>query len=243
VLEKITQLEGVVMTIHIGAKVGEIAETVLMPGDPMRAKYMAEKLLTDVNCYSEVRGMYGFTGTYKGKKVSIQGSGMGIPSIGIYANELISSYNVKNLIRIGSCGSIQEKVKLWDIVIAQGACTDSAINDIPFRGMSYAPISSFELLYKAYEAAKAKGVNYHVGNIISSDIFYDDFDLWKTWARYNVLAIEMEAAKLFTLGAKFGVNTLAICTVSDHLITKEECNAEERESAFDQMVEIALDIA
>jgi len=231
------------MTVHIGAKVGEIAETVLLPGDPLRAKYMAEKMLTDVKCYSEVRGMYGFTGTYKGKKVSIQGSGMGMPSISIYANELISTYNVKNLIRIGSCGAIQEKTKMWDIIIAQGACTDSALNDIPFKGMSYAPIASFELLIKAYEAAKAKGVNYHVGNIVSSDIFYDDFDLWKIWAGHGVLAVEMEAAALYTLGAKFGVNTLAICTISDHLITKEECTAEERESALEHMVEIALDIA
>lgn len=231
------------MTIHIGARVGEIAETVLMPGDPLRAKFMAEKMLTDVKCYSEVRGMYGYTGTYKGKKVSVQGSGMGMPSISIYANELISSYNVKNIIRIGSCGSIQEKAQLWDIVIAQGACTDSALNNIPFKGMHYAPISSFELLIKAYESAKAKGVDYHVGNIVSSDIFYDDFDLWKIWAGHGVLAIEMEAAALYTLGAKFGINTLAICTVSDHLITKEECTAEERESAFEKMVEIALDCA
>lgn len=231
------------MTIHIGAKVGEIAETVLMPGDPLRAKFMAEKFLTDMTCYSEVRGMYGFTGTYKGKKVSIQGSGMGIPSISIYANELISTYKVKNIIRIGSCGAIQENVRLRDIVIAQGACTDSSMNDIPFKGMSYAPISDFELLNKAYESAKSKGLKFHVGNIISSDVFYDDFALWKIWAKHGVLAVEMEAAALYTLGAKFGIKTLAICTVSDHLVLKEDCTPEERENTFHQMVEIALDVA
>ena len=231
------------MTIHIGAQPGEIAETVLMPGDPLRAKYVAEKFLKAPHCYSEVRGMLGYTGTYKGKKISIQGSGMGIPSISIYANELISTYKAKNIVRIGSCGAIQEKTKLRDVVIAQAACTDSSINKIPFKGMAFAPIADFDLLKKSYDVAIERGIPVHVGNIISSDVFYDDLELWKIWANYGVLAIEMEAAALYTVGAKLGVNTLAICTVSDHLVTGEVCSSEERQMTFDQMVDIALEIA
>jgi purine-nucleoside phosphorylase len=231
------------MTIHIGAIPGDIAETVLMPGDPLRAKYVAETFLKDARCYSEVRGMYGFTGTYNGKNVSVQGSGMGMPSISIYTNELISTYGAKNLIRIGSCGSLQENVKLRDVVIAQGACTDSSINRIPFQGMDYAPIADFGLLKKAYDVAEEKRIGVHVGNILSTDVFYDEAELWKTWAKFNVLAVEMEAAALYTLGAKFGVATLAVCTVSDHLVSGEACTSEERQTTFDQMVEIALELA
>ena len=230
------------MTIHIDAQAEDIADTVLMPGDPLRAKYVAEKFLEKVRCYTKVRGMYGFTGIFKGRRVSVQGTGMGIPSISIYANELISKFGAKSLIRIGSCGAIQEEIKLRDVVIAQAACTDSAINRIPFRGMDYAPIGDFGLLIKAYEAARKKGIPVHVGNIVSSDVFYDEEKLWKIWAKFGVLAIEMEAAALYTLGAKFGVKTLAICTVSDHLATGRMCTNEERQTTFDQMVEIALEL-
>ncbi len=231
------------MTIHIGAKAGDIAETVLMPGDPLRAEYVAKEFLENAQCYTEVRGMYGFTGTYDSQRVSIQGSGMGIPSISIYTNELISNFGVKNIIRIGSCGAIQEEVKLREVVIAQGACTDASFNKINFSGMDYAPIANFDLLKKAHDVAIDRNIPVHVGNIVSSDIFYDERELWKIWAKYGVLAVEMEAAALYTLGAKFGVKTLAICTVSDHLVTGELCTQAERQSTFDQMVEIALKLA
>ena len=167
------------MTVHIGAKENEIAETVLMPGDPLRAKFIAEKMLDNVHCYNQVRGMLGFTGTYKGKRVSIQGSGMGMPSMSIYATELITSYGAKNIIRIGSCGALQDQVNLRDIVIAQGACTDSSMNRIRFDGMDYAPIASFDLLHKSYQAAVKRGIRTHVGNIVSSDIFYDEKEHWQ----------------------------------------------------------------
>lgn len=231
------------MTVHIGAKENEIAETVLMPGDPLRAKFIAEKMLDNVHCYNQVRGMLGFTGTYKGKRVSIQGSGMGMPSMSIYATELITSYGAKNIIRIGSCGALQDQVNLRDIVIAQGACTDSSMNRIRFDGMDYAPIASFDLLHKSYQAAVKRGIRTHVGNIVSSDIFYDEKESWRLWAKYGVLAVDMEAAALYTLGARYGVNTLTILTVSDQLIRKEACTAEERQNTFTQMVEVALELA
>lgn len=231
------------MTVHIGAKENEIAETVLMPGDPLRAKFIAEKMLDNIQCYNQVRGMYGYTGLYKGKRVSIQGSGMGMPSMSIYATELITSYGAKNIIRIGSCGALQEHVNLRDIVIAQGACTDSSMNRIRFDGMDYAPIASFDLLKKSYDSAQKKGIRTHVGNIVSSDIFYDEKESWRLWAKYGVLAVDMEAAALYTLGARYGVNTLTLLTVSDQLIRKEACTAEERQNTFTQMVEIALELA
>lgn len=231
------------MTVHIGAKENEIAETVLMPGDPLRAKFIAETMLDNIQCYNQVRGMYGFTGLYKGKRVSIQGSGMGMPSMSIYATELITSYGAKNIIRIGSCGALKEHVNLRDIVIAQGACTDSSMNRLRFDGMDYAPIASFDLLKRSYEAAEKKGIRAHVGNIVSSDIFYDEKESWRLWAKYGVLAVDMEAAALYTLGARYGVNTLTLLTVSDHLVRKEACTAEERQNTFTQMVEIALDLA
>lgn len=231
------------MTVHIGAKPGDIAETVLMPGDPLRAKMIAETMLEDVVCYNEVRGMYGYTGTYKGKKVSIQGSGMGIPSMSIYAQELIESYGVKNIIRIGSCGALQKDIELRDIVIAQGACTDSSMNNMRFQGMAFAPIANFDLLRKSYDLAVDKGLRCQVGNIISSDIFYDESETWKLWAKYGVLAVDMEAAGLYTLGARFGINTLTLLTVSDQLITGKACTAEERQNTFTQMVEVALELA
>lgn len=232
------------MSVHIGAKAGEIAETVLLPGDPLRAKFIADTFLEDVVCYNEVRGMYGFTGTYKGKKVSVQGTGMGAPSISIYANELIESYGAKKLIRVGTCGSIQENVKVRDIILAMGSCTNSGINKMRFKGMDFSAIASFELLNKAYSVAKEKGITAKVGNVLTSDLFYnDDLDAWKLWAKYGVLAIEMEATALYTLGSKYGVDTLAILTVSDNIVTGEETTSEERQSTFTSMIEIALELA
>ncbi|WKV09672.1 purine-nucleoside phosphorylase [Thermoanaerobacterium sp. CMT5567-10] len=232
------------MSIHIGAKEGEVANTVLLPGDPLRAKYIAENFLSDVKCYNEIRGMYGYTGNYKDKRVSVQGTGMGIPSISIYVNELIESYNVKNLIRIGTCGSMQPDVNIRDVIFAMSSSTDSAINRIRFNGMDYAPTASFKLLKKAYDAATSMGINVKVGNVLSSDTFYnDDKDSWKLWAKFGVLAVEMETAGLYTLAAKYGVDALTILTVSDSLVTGHATSAEERQKTFNDMIEIALNIA
>ncbi len=232
------------MSIHIEAKEGEIASTVLLPGDPLRAKYIAENFLTDAICYNEVRGMYGYTGTYKGKRVSIQGSGMGIPSISIYLNELITSYKAENLIRIGSCGSMQANIKIRDVVLAMSASTDSHINKIRFNGMDYASTANFNLLKKAYDVAFKKDIPVKVGSVLTTDTFYnDDPNSWKHWANYGVLAVEMETAVLYTLAAKFKVNALSILTVSDSLVTREETTSEERQKTFNQMVEVALELA
>lgn len=232
------------MSIHIGAKENQIASTVLMPGDPLRAKYIAENMLEDVICYSEIRGMYGFTGNYKGKRVSVQGSGMGVPSISIYTNELIQSYNVKNIIRIGTCGSMQPDIKLRDVVIAMTSSTDSSLNKLRFSGMDYSPTASFKLLQKAYEAARSKGIDPKVGNVLTSDTFYgDDPDAWKLWAKFGVLAIEMETSALYTIAAKYNVDALTILTVSDSMLTHELTSPEERQTTFNKMVEIALEIA
>lgn len=231
------------MSVHIGAKEGQIASTVLLPGDPLRAKFIAETFLENPVCYNEVRGMYGFTGTYKGKKISVQGTGMGAPSISIYANELIESYGAKKLIRVGTCGSIQEDVKVRDVVLAMGSATNSGINKMRFKGMDFSPIASFDLLRKAYDVAISKGIDVKVGNVLTSDLFYnDDPDAWKLWAKYGVLAIEMEAAALYTLGAKYGVDTLTILTVSDNIVTGEETTAQERQTTFTKMIEVALEI-
>jgi purine-nucleoside phosphorylase len=230
------------MSIHINAKEGQIAENILLPGDPMRAKFIAENFLQDVVCYNEIRGMYGFTGNYKGKSVSVQGTGMGMPSISIYVNELIESYGVKNLIRVGTCGSYQEDIKIRDLVIAMAASTDSNINNIRFQGCNFAPTASFKLLNKAYETAVKKGINPRVGNVFSSDTFYgDDAESWKLWARFGCLAVEMEAAALYTVAAKYGVDALALLTVSDHFISREASTAAERETTFTKMIEVALD--
>ncbi len=232
------------MSIHIEAKEGEIASTVLLPGDPLRAKYIAENFLTDAICYNEVRGMYGYTGTCKGKRVSIQGSGMGIPSISIYLNELITSYKAENLIRIGSCGSMQANIKIRDVVLAMSASTDSHINKIRFNGMDYASTANFNLLKKAYDVAFKKDIPVKVGSVLTTDTFYnDDPNSWKHWANYGVLAVEMETAVLYTLAAKFKVNALSILTVSDSLVTREETTSEERQKTFNQMVEVALELA
>ena len=230
------------MSIHINAKPNEIAESILLPGDPLRAKFIAENFLEGVTCYNEVRGMYGFTGTYKGKRVSVQGTGMGIPSISIYVNELIQSYGVRNLIRVGTCGSYQENVKVRDLVIGMSASSDSNINKLRFQGIDYAPTASFKLLKKSYDIAVEKGFDPKVGNIFSADTFYnDDPDSWKLYAKFGCLAVEMEAAGLYTLAAKYGVDALTLLTVSDHLITGEVTTAEERQNTFTKMIEVALE--
>lgn len=232
------------MSVHIGAKEGDIAKTVLLPGDPLRARWIAETYLNDLTCYNEVRGMYGFTGTYKGKKISVQGSGMGVPSISIYANELIKSYHVENLIRVGSCGSIRPEIKIRDIIIAMTSSTDSGINKLRFNGMDYSPTASFNLLKKAYDQANKMGIEPKVGNILTSDTFYNDNpNHWKHWADYGVMAIEMETTALYTIAAKYNVNALTLLTVSDSLVTYEETTSEERQKTFNQMIEIALEVA
>ena len=231
------------MSIHIGAKEGDIASTVLLPGDPLRAKYIAENFLTGTNCYNKVRGMYGYTGVYKGKRVSIQGTGMGIPSISIYLNELITSYKAKNLIRIGSCGSMQPDIKIRDVILVMSASTDSHINKIRFNGMDYAPTANYNLLKRAHDIASEKDIALKIGSVLTSDTFYnDDPNSWKHWANYGILAVEMETAVLYTLAAKFKVNALSILTVSDSLVTREETTSEERQKTFNQMVEVALEL-
>lgn len=232
------------MSIHIEAKQGQIADTVILPGDPLRAKFIADTFLEDVICYNNVRGMLGFTGTYKGKRISVQGTGMGIPSISIYVNELITEYGVKNLMRVGTAGGIQEKVKVRDIVLAMSAHTDSAINKIRFNGQDFAPTASFDLLKIAYDTSTNKGITPHVGTILTSDTFYnDDPNSFKKWASFGALAIEMETAALYTLAAKYSVNALTLLTISDHLITGELTSSEERQTTFTAMMEIALETA
>ena len=230
------------MSVHIEAKTGEIADKILLPGDPLRAKYIAETFLENPVCYNQVRGMLGYTGTYKGERVSVQGTGMGMPSASIYAQELIQSYGVKKLIRVGTCGAISEDVHVRDLVIAQGAVTSSSMVQKNFSNFHFAPIADFQLLKTAYELATASGVTTHVGNILSEDTFYKD-DMTETLqlAELGVMGVEMEAAALYYLGAKFHVQTLAICTVSDHIVTGEETTAAERQTTFNDMMTIGLE--
>ena len=231
------------MSTHIGAKKGEIAEVVLMPGDPIRAKNFAETLLENAICFNEVRGMLGFTGIYHKKRVSIMGSGMGIPTLSIYVNELFMEYGVKTIIRVGTCGALQPDLKLGEIVLAMSASTDSNINRLRFNGMDYAPTADFDLLLKAYEAADSRGLKVRVGNILSGDSFYqDDPDYWKIWAQYGSLVVEMESAGLYTLAAKYKAKALSILTVSDSLVTHESAPAEVREKGYPTMAKIALEI-
>ncbi|GIO28620.1 purine-nucleoside phosphorylase [Ornithinibacillus bavariensis] len=233
------------MSVHIGANNGEIADKILLPGDPLRAKYIADTFLEDVSQYNEVRGMYGFTGTYKGERVSVQGTGMGVPSISIYVNELIQSYGVKKLIRVGTCGAIQKDVKVRDVILAQGATTDSRINQLIFNGIDYAPLADFDLLRTAYEIGTEKGLSIRVGNVFTSDTFYRDNakEVNELLAKYKVLAIEMETTALYTLAAKFDCQALSVLTVSDHILTGEETTSEERQTTFNEMMEIALETA
>ena len=229
------------MSIHIGAKKGEIAETILLPGDPLRAKYIAENFLENVHCYNEIRNMFGYTGTYKGERISVQGTGMGVPSISIYINELMQEYDVQNLIRVGTCGAIQKDVQVRDVILAMSASTDSQMNRLTFGGVDYAPTADFDLLLKAYETGREKGLNLKVGNVFTTDMFYNDNAEHEKWARYGILAVEMETAALYTLAAKFGRKALSILTVSDHIMTGEATTAEERQTSFNDMIELALE--
>ena len=232
------------MTVHIGAQKGEIAETVLMPGDPYRAKWAAETFLTDVRLVNEVRGMLGFTGTWNGHPVTIQGSGMGMPSLSIYANELIRDYGAKTLIRIGSCGGMQPHVGIRDVIIAMTASTLSTPSRGIFKELNFAPCAAWSLLRAAVAAAEAKGTKTHVGGIYSSDVFYDERpDLNEQMTRHGILGVEMEAAELYNLAARHSVRALAVLTVSDHLQTGEALPSEDRERSFGDMVEIALTAA
>ena len=231
-------------TPHINAPEGAFAETVLMPGDPLRAKHIADTFLQDVECVNTVRNMFGYTGTYQGKKVSVLGSGMGIPSMSIYATELVKFYGVKNIIRIGSCGGLPLSVKVREVVIAMGASTDSAVNRNRLQGMDFAALASFDLLERAVAAARAKNTGVKVGNVFTSDLFYNpDEQLFDTLEKYGILGVEMEAAGLYGVAAEFGINALAIMTVSDHIRTGESLSPAERQTSFNEMVEIALALA
>ena len=234
------------MSIHIEAKQGEIADFVLLPGDPLRAKHIAETLLTETVCYNNVRGMLGFTGFYNGKRVSVQGTGMGLPSHMIYATELINDYNVKTLIRIGTCGGLQENVKLRDVVLAISASTDSFSVARYFPGMTFAPTASFRLAQLAAENAAKMNIPIKAGNILSSDLFYhfpEEGDAYDLWRRHGILAVEMEAAGLYLLASRLGVEALSILTVSDHLLSGEHVSAEERQLNFTDMTKLALSLA
>ncbi|MDE0211330.1 MAG: purine-nucleoside phosphorylase [Boseongicola sp.] len=232
------------MTIHIGAKPGDIADTVLLPGDPLRARWAAEEFLNEPRLVNEVRGMLGFTGRWNGRPVTIHGSGMGMPSLSIYANELIRDYGAKTLIRIGSCGSMQEDVKLRDIVIAMTASSMETPSRGMFRELSFAPCADWALLRAAVQAAEGTGVPTHVGGIYSSNTFYDERpDLNEQMTRHGILAVEMEAAELYTVAARHGARALAVLTVSDHLLTGEALDSESREKSFGDMVRIALEAA
>ncbi len=229
------------MSIHLEAKPNEIAESVLLPGDPMRAKWIAETFLENSFCYNDLRGMLGYTGTYQGKRISVQGTGMGIPSALIYCNELIKDYGVKNLIRVGSAGSYQSDIKLRDIVIAMAASSTSGINNTRFINSDYSPTANFELFMKATNYALQNKIPIKAGNVLSCDEFYeDDINSYKKWAEFGVLCVEMEAAGLYTIAAKYNVRALAILTISDSLVTQEQISAEERETTFSKMIEIAL---
>jgi len=230
------------MSTHIGARNGDIAPRVLLPGDPLRAKWIAETLLEDAACHSTVRGMLGFTGTYRGEAVSVQGTGMGLPSLSIYVNELIRDFDVQQLVRVGSCGAVSEELALRDVVLAMSAATDSSMNKIRFGGLDYAATADFHLLLAAYEAAHSAGIEVTVGQLFSSDSFYPDRpELLQRMVEYGVVAVEMEANALYTLAAKYSRQALCICTVSDHIVTGGETSSHEREQTFADMVTVALD--
>lgn len=230
------------MSFHIEAKKGEIADTVLLPGDPLRAKYIAENFLEDAKCYNTVRNMLGYTGFYKGKKISVQGTGMGIPSAILYIHELINEYGVKNLIRIGTCGAIQKDVKIRDVIIAQATTTDSSLMFKEFNPIYFAPTANFDLLFDAYTLGKESRLNLQVGNVYSSDSFYSEDDgSTEKLANHGVLGVEMETAGLYYIASKFNVKALSLLTVSDHLITGEQTTSEERQTTFTDMIKVALE--
>jgi purine-nucleoside phosphorylase len=229
-------------TKHMNAAPGDFAETVLMPGDPLRAQYIADTWFENPRRVTDVRNMWGFTGEYKGKPISVMAHGMGIPSVSIYVTELIESYGVKRVLRVGSCGTSHPDVKMRDLIIAQGASTDSNVNRMRFGGYDLAALASFDLVQKAVAAAEAQKVRYHVGNIFSADLFYTpDPDMFETLAKYNVYGVEMEAAGLFPIAAEHGVEALAICTVSDDIRSGEALTTDERATTFDEMITVALE--
>ena len=230
-------------TPHINAEIGAFAKTVLMPGDPLRAKFIAENFLENATLVNNVRGIQGYTGTYKGVPVSVMASGMGMPSIGIYSYELFSFYGVENIIRVGSAGGMQEKIKVRDIVIGMGACTNSNFASQYALNGTFAPIASYKILDTCVDKAKKMGLNYHVGNILSSDTFYSDSSDTISWQKMGVMAVEMEAAALYMTASRLGKNALAICTISDHLLTGEATSSEERQKTFTDMMKLALEVA
>lgn len=229
------------MSTHINAPEGAIAKNILLPGDPLRAKFIAETFFENPVCYNEVRGMLGFTGTYKGKKVSVQGTGMGQPSISIYATELFKFYGVQNAIRVGTCGAVNENTQLRDTIIVNSACSDSSLLNQRFGSLHYAPTANFELVKTADKIAEKMKIRYQVGSVASSDFFYDKNENWKKWAEYGVLGIEMESAELFTLAAEYKRRALAIMTVSDHILLGTQTTSQERQTTFTNMIELALD--
>lgn len=231
------------MSVHIDAKKGDIAETVLLPGDPLRAKWIAETFLEDYTCYNDVRGMLGFTGTYQGKLVSVQGTGMGIPSALIYSTELIREFGAKKLIRVGSAGSYQKDLKVNEVVLAMAASSNSGFNKAKFQYADFAPTADFELFNRAVKYAEENNIKFRAGNVLSSDQFYEEDILgYKKWGEYGVLCVEMETAGLYTIAAKHGVQALSVLTVSDSLVTGEHLPSKEREQSFSRMVKIALGI-
>ncbi|MHB1683248.1 MAG: purine-nucleoside phosphorylase [Bacilli bacterium] len=232
------------MSTHIGAQEGEIARTVLLPGDPLRARHIAETFLEGAVLYNEVRGMHGYTGQYKGRRLSVQGTGMGVPSISIYAHELLADYGVRTLIRVGSCGAMQEYIQMRDLILAMSCSTDSAVNHSLFNPVAFAPSADFALLHSAHQLALERGFPVHVGNILTTDSFYnDDKETLKQLILHGTLAVEMESAALYTLAARFQAKALTILTVSDHLTSGEQTTAKERQTSFNQMIELALDTA
>jgi len=229
------------MSIHIGAKPGDIAPTILLPGDPLRAKFIAENLLEDAVCFNKVRGMYGYTGRWEGKTVSVMGTGMGMPTLSIYAHELIREYGVKTLIRVGTCGALQSELEIGDLVLPMTSSTNALTNKRHFGGMDYAPSANFDLLLQAHVLAEKRSAKVHVGGVLSSDNFYEnDSQEWKKWAEFGVLAVEMETTALYTIAARFDARALSILTVSDSLVTGETASSQQRERGFPLMAEIAL---
>ena len=231
-------------SLHLEAKPGEIAETVLLPGDPLRAKHVAETMLEDVVCYNKVRGMFGFTGYYNGKRVSVQGSGMGMGSASIYIHELITTYQVKNIIRVGTCGALQKDLDLGQVIVAMSASGDSDANMLYFKGMHYAATADFDLLYKAVEVAKKLNIPTTQGPVFSTNTFYDDMpNRWDIWEKHGILGVDMETQILFTLAKRLGAKALSLLTVSDNILTGTSSSQKEREQKFNDMMKIAFEIA
>ena len=231
------------MSTHIAAEKGAIAQVILLPGDPLRARFIAEHFLEQAQCYNEVRGMYGYTGTYKGKRISVQGTGMGQPSLSIYATELFTEYGVQAAIRVGTCGAVHESTHVRDTILVNAACSDSSLLNQRFGNLHFAPAADFGLLETAHKAAESLGIKHLVGQCASSDFFYDINANWKLWAQYGVLGIEMETAELYTLAAQYGRKALSILTVSDHIAKGESTTAQERQTTFTNMMHIALETA